>query len=67
MVLANLSEEQVLVDPALPSTHGFLKPDDRLAPGTVRNGSPLTMKPLSVRWIVDVALDDVVPQPPTTA
>ncbi len=64
MVLANVSDENVFIDPNLPRVHGFLRPDDRLAPGTVGTGSPLTMKPLSVRWIVDAALDDVVPRPP---
>jgi amylosucrase len=60
MVLANCSEETVMVDPNLPRAHGFLRPDDRLAPGSMGAG-PITLEPLGLRWITDAALDDVVP------
>ncbi len=63
MVLANVSDESAPLDPHLPQRMGFLKPDDRLAPGTVVTNGLLHMKPLSVRWISDTALDDVVPIP----
>ncbi len=63
MVLANVSDEAVPLDPQLPHRMGFLKPDDRLAPGSLLTNGLLSMKPLSVRWISDTALDDVVPSP----
>jgi amylosucrase len=63
MVLANVSNEAAIVDPALPQRFGFIRPDDRLAPGDLSTRGVLLMEPLAVRWISDAALDDVVPAP----
>jgi amylosucrase len=63
MVLANVGDEAATLDPALPARFGFIRPDDRLAPGALVDGGLLRMEPLGVRWIVDAALDDVVPAP----
>jgi amylosucrase len=61
MVLANVSDQPAMVDADLPKRMQFLRPDDRLAPGTMPSQGPIRFAPLAVRWIVDAALDDVVP------
>jgi hypothetical protein len=70
MVLANVAEQPAVLDPGLPSQHGFVQPDDRLAPGTLFSGTVLAsssqaiqMAGLSVRWISDRALEAIAPLP----
>lgn len=63
MVLGNVSDETVSLDPRLAHRMGFLRPDDRLAPGTMVTDGLLSMPARSVRWISDTALDEVVPLP----
>jgi amylosucrase len=65
MVLANVSEHPAVIDPAIPAGHGFLAPDDRLAPGTLFDGQPaaIQLAGLQVRWIGDRALEGVAPRP----
>ena len=65
MVLANVSEDVVAVDPALPARFGFARPVDVLAPGDplVSDGA-LRLGPLGLRWLVDGADAGVHPAPP---
>lgn len=61
MVLANVSDQPAMIDPDVPQRMSFIRPDDRLAPGTLVSNGALRLEPLAVRWIADAALDDVTP------
>ena len=56
MVLANVSEFDVAIDPHIAERFGFVHPVDQLAPEEEFIGDgALRLGPLGVRWLVDSA------------